>query len=143
MDKYDLQRFVDAQANSYTQVLRELRAGKKRSHWMWFIFPQFDGLGFSATAHHYAIKNLDEARAYLQHPVLGARLVECTQCVNDLDGLTAHQIFGSPDDLKFGSSMTLFELVAEPHSAFATAMGKYYSGQRDARTLQLVRNTGD
>ncbi len=139
MDDFNLARFLDAQANTHAQALRELRAGQKRSHWIWFIFPQLDGLGFSATARHYAIKSVDEARAYLQHPVLGTRLLECTQSVNNLDGLTAHQIFGSPDDLKFCSSMTLFELVAEPHSEFAAALEKYYSGKRDARTLELAR----
>jgi uncharacterized protein (DUF1810 family) len=135
---HDLTRFVAAQADSYAQALRELRAGQKRSHWMWFIFPQFAGLGFSATSQHYAIKSLDEAREYLRHPLLGPRLAECTRAVNALEGLTARQIFGMPDDMKFHSSMTLFELVAEPESEFTAAIEKYFAGRRDSQTLELV-----
>lgn len=131
-------RFIDAQTDIYAQVLDELRAGRKHSHWMWFIFPQFDGLGFSSTSRHYAIKSLDEAREYLRHPVLGARLIECTRIVNALPGRSALAVFGSPDDLKFRSSMTLFELVAGPDSEFAAALDKYFAGARDDRTLALV-----
>jgi uncharacterized protein (DUF1810 family) len=136
---YDLDRFLEAQENVYAEALEELRAGRKRSHWMWFIFPQFDGLGVSPTSHRYAIRSLGEARAYLQHPVLGARLVECTQAVNDIQGSSAHEVFGTPDDKKFRSSMTLFELVAGPDSTFAASLAKYFSGERDARTIELVR----
>src|SRR6187402_3110421 len=112
-DRFHLQRFVDAQQPVYTAVLAELRAGRKRSHWMWFVFPQLTGLGHSAMAHHYAIASLDEARSYLSHPVLGARLRECSALVLALDHRSIHEIFGSPDDLKFHSSMTLFDR-AEP-----------------------------
>lgn len=138
MDTFHLSRFIDAQARSYEQALQELLAGNKQSHWMWFIFPQFDGLGMSATSRHYAIKSLSEARAYLAHPLLGVRLLECTQALLDLDGLTAHEIFGSPDDLKFCSCMTLFEQVADSSSPFTAALKKYFAGKRDARTLQLL-----
>ena len=108
---YDLDRFLEAQENVYAEALEELRAGRKRSHWMWFIFPQFDGLGVSPTSRHYAIRSLDEARAYLRHPLLGVRLAKCTETVNDLHGLSAREVFGTRDDRKFRSSMTLFELA--------------------------------
>jgi uncharacterized protein (DUF1810 family) len=140
-DPYDLTRFLKAQAGVYDQVVDELRSGQKRSHWMWFIFPQFQGLGRTDTADHYAIKSLPEGRAYLQHPVLGRRLVECTGIVNGVHGRSAYQIFGHPDDLKFRSSMTLFELASGTPSEFSTALEKYYAGQRDIRTLELVRLT--
>lgn len=140
---HDLDRFLDAQEDVYPQVLEELRAGRKRSHWMWFVFPQFDGLGASATSRRYAIRGLDEALAYLRHPVLGARLAECTRAVLDLRGLSATQVFGTPDDRKFRSSMTLFELVSGPDSPFATALEKYFSGERDVRTIELVRSVSE
>ena len=140
---YDLDRFLEAQEGVYAQALEELRAGQKVSHWMWFIFPQFDGLGMSEMSRRYAIKSLDEAGAYLRHPVLGARLTACTAAVNDLDGLTARQIFGTPDDRKFRSSMTLFELVSGPGSPFASALEKYFSRERDARTIELVRRAAE
>ena len=110
---------------------------------MWFIFPQFEGLGTSATSRRYAIRSLAEAGAYLRHPVLGTRLVECTEAVNELEGLSARQLFGTPDDKKFRSSMTLFELVAGPESPFTSALEKYFSRERDARTLELVRLASD
>jgi uncharacterized protein (DUF1810 family) len=135
---FDLARFLDAQADWYAEAVSELAAGCKRSHWMWFIFPQVEGLGASATSHHYSIKSLAEARAYLAHPVLGARLIECTTIVNRLEGRTARQIFGSPDVVKFRSAMTLFELASGPDSAFAAALEKYFSGERDLRTHELV-----
>lgn len=138
-DPHDLARFVEAQEGVYEQALAELRAGRKESHWMWFIFPQFEGLGSSQTSGRYAIRSLDEAGAYLRHPVLGARLVECTELVNGLHGLSAEQIFGTPDDRKFRSSMTLFELVVGPESPFASALETYFSRERDARTIELVR----
>ena len=138
-DPFDLARFLEAQTDTYAQAAHELRSGHKRSHWMWFIFPQIDGLAASATAHHYAIKSLPEARAYLRHPVLGARIAECARIVNGLDGRSARQIFGTPDDMKFCSSMTLFELVADPGSEFAAALDKYFAGARDAKTLALLR----
>lgn len=136
-DRFDLARFVAAQDECYAQTLAELRAGRKASHWMWFVFPQFDGLGFSAMSRRYAIGSLDEARAYLDHELLGARLLECTETVNRLEGRSAHAIFGSPDDMKFRSSMTLFELAAGPASPFAAALDKYFAGGRDPRTLEL------
>lgn len=126
---YGLDRYLEAQAGIYPQVLDELRAGRKRSHWMWFVFPQFDGLGVSTTSRFYAIKSLAEARA---------RLIECTRIVNAVQDRSVHEIFGSPDDLKFRSSMTLFELVAGPDSEFAAALDKYFAGERDDRTLALV-----
>ena len=138
-DPHDLARFLDAQEGVYEQALAELRAGRKESHWMWFVFPQFEGLGSSETSRRYAIRSLDEAAAYLHHPVLGARLIECTEAVNALRGLTAEQIFGTPDDRKFRSSMTLFEIVVGPESPFTSALERYFSRERDARTVELVR----
>jgi uncharacterized protein (DUF1810 family) len=138
-DPFDLARFLHAQAGVYVQVLDELRAGEKRSHWMWFIFPQFSGLGSSSCSQRYAIKSLAEARAYLEHPVLGPRLVECTRIVNGLQSRSAHQIFGYPDDLKFRSCMTLFEIASGPGSEFTSALVKYFAGERDPRTLELMR----
>ena len=137
-DPFDLQRFIDAQAATYVQVLGELRAGHKRSHWMWFVFPQIAGLGFSPTAQLYAIGSLAEARSYLAHPVLGPRLRECTGAVNVVAGRTAHQIFGSPDDLKFRSCMTLFRAAAPEEPAFQAALNTYFDGAPDPRTLELL-----
>lgn len=141
-DPFALARFLEAQEGIYANVVQELRAGRKRSHWMWFVFPQIDGLGASATARHYAIKSLDEVRAYLEHPVLGARLLECTRIVNELQGRTALQIFGTPDNLKFCSSLTLFELVAGHGAEFSAALDKYCSGRRDVATLNLAGTVG-
>lgn len=141
-DPFGLARFLDAQADSYVQVLNELRAGQKLSHWIWFIFPQFTGLGTSAISQRYAIQSLAEAQAYLHDPLLGARLVACTKIVNQLQARSARQIFGTPDDLKFCSCMTLFELVAAPNSEFTLALEKYFSGKRDANSLQLIRLAG-
>jgi uncharacterized protein (DUF1810 family) len=137
-DPYELNRFISAQKGVYDHVLAELRDGLKRTHWMWFIFPQIDGLGHSPTTSFYAIKSLDEARKYLSHPVLGARLVESAEAVLAVTGLSASDIFGHPDDWKLQSSMTLFTLVAEPGSAFERVLEKYYQGKRDARTLQIL-----
>ena len=122
----------------YEDALAELRAGRKRSHWIWFVFPQIGGLGSSATAQQYAIKSLDEARAYLGHAVLGARLLDCTRAVNAIEGRSAHAIFGSPDDLKFRSCMTLFELASGETSGFSAALEKYYNGERDVATLNIL-----
>lgn len=138
-DPFRLQRFVDAQAGVYADALAELTAGRKRTHWMWFVFPQVAGLGLSPTAQLYAISGLDEARAYLAHPVLGPRLRECTAAVNAVQGRTAHEIFGSPDDLKFRSSMTLFGEAAPREAAFREALVRYYAGQPDPRTLEILR----
>ena len=133
-----LQRFVDAQAPVIHAVLQELAQGAKRSHWMWFIFPQLKALGRSATARHYGIESLDEARAYAAHALLGPRLRQCTQCVLDVQGRSALQIFGMPDTLKLCSSMTLFEQAAPQDAVFTQALHKYYGGQRDAHTLALL-----
>ncbi len=130
------QRFVDAQNPIYAQVCAELRAGKKRSHWMWFIFPQIQGLGYSAMAQRYAIASIAEAKGYLAHPLLGARLRECTALVNRVEGKSIEDVFGYPDDLKFHSSMTLFAEVDEPGSVFGQALEKYFAGERDAATLE-------
>ncbi|MGZ5051125.1 MAG: DUF1810 domain-containing protein [Methylobacter sp.] len=141
-DAYNLSRFTEAQQNSYRNALVELQAGRKQSHWMWFIFPQIDGLGHSATAKYYAIKSREEARQYLNHPVLGHRLLECVTALLSLEGRPAAEIFGYPDDLKLKSSMTLFAAVAsEP--LFAEVLDKYYNGQRDMATLQLLEKLKD
>ena len=136
-DPFDLQRFLDAQAPVYAVVLGELRAGYKQSHWMWFIFPQLTGLGYSAMAQRFAISSREEAVAYLSHNVLGSRLRECTTLVNAVDGRTIREILGSPDDLKFHSSMTLFGAVSSDPE-FAAAISKFYGGKRDQVTLDLI-----
>ncbi len=136
---YHLERFVEAQEDVFAEVLDELRAGCKRGHWMWFIFPQMKGLGRSAAAAYYGIGSLDEAAAYLRHPVLGPRLVECTQLVNEVEDRTIHEILGSPDDLKFRSSMTLFARAAEDDTVFRAALKKYFGGEPDRLTLELLR----
>jgi uncharacterized protein (DUF1810 family) len=137
-DPFDLNRFLSAQEGVYDRVLAELRAGRKRTHWMWYIFPQIDGLGRSPTARQYAIKSLEEARRYLAHPLLGARLVECAEAVLAVQGLSASDIFGYPDDMKLCSSMTLFAWVSEPRSVFERVLDKFYRGKRDTGTLQIV-----
>jgi uncharacterized protein (DUF1810 family) len=142
-DPFDLARFVAAQDGVYEHALEELRSGTKRSHWMWFVFPQLKGLGRSATATRYAIGSLAEARAYLAHPLLGLRLRECTAAVNALRGRSLAQIFGSPDDMKFCSSMTLFDLAASAESEFSIALEKYCSGRRDSATLRLLEAVRD
>ncbi|MFC7074522.1 DUF1810 domain-containing protein [Halovenus rubra] len=137
-DPHDLQRFVDAQDSVIDQVKTELRSGRKRSHWMWFVFPQVDGLGSSQMAQRYAISSRAEAKAYLTHTILGSRLRECTELVNKINGKSAKEIFGSPDDLKFKSSMTLFDTVASDPAPFGTALKKFYDGDRDAQTVQFL-----
>jgi uncharacterized protein (DUF1810 family) len=137
-DPHNLSRFIEAQERDYNRALSEIAAGKKRSHWMWYIFPQVAGLGFTATSQHYAIKTLDEAKAYLAHPVLGPRLRECAQTVVDLEGRRAHDVFGSPDDLKLRSSATLFACVSPQGSVFHRLIEKYYGGAFDDRTLRLL-----
>jgi uncharacterized protein (DUF1810 family) len=137
-DPFDLNRFVKAQDPVLTQVRSELRAGLKRSHWMWFVFPQLAGLGRSPTARHYALASLDEARAYLAHPVLGPRLIECTALVNAVEGRSAHQIFGDPDDLKFHSSMTLFAAARPDEPAFSEALRTYFGGVPDRSTTEML-----
>lgn len=137
-DPYRLSRFVEAQEPVYETVLRELEHGRKESHWMWFIFPQIAGLGHSPTAQRFAVSSLDEARAYLAHPLLGSRLIQCTRTVNAVRGRTAHQIFGSPDDMKLRSSMTLFRKAASDPEPFTTAIDRYFDGEADQRTLDIV-----
>ncbi|WEX77845.1 DUF1810 domain-containing protein [Sinorhizobium numidicum] len=137
-EAFDLERFVKAQENTYAAALAELRAGAKRTHWMWFIFPQIEGLGHSPTAQYYALSNIDEARAYLKHPLLGRRILECTEAVNAVRGRSALEIFGRPDDLKFRSSMTLFEAAAPTIGAFARALDHYFDGVRDTRTTEIL-----
>ncbi|MGZ3322509.1 MAG: DUF1810 domain-containing protein [Xanthobacteraceae bacterium] len=136
-DPFDLARFVDAQARVYPDVVSELRQGRKQSHWMWFIFPQLAGLGHSAMAQRYALSSRDEAVAYLGHAILGPRLRECTALVNAVEGRTIREILGSPDDLKFRSSMTLFAAVS-PEPEFAAAIKKFYGGTPDQKTLELL-----
>lgn len=137
-DPYNLSRFIDAQEPLYERVVQELASGRKRTHWMWFIFPQIAGLGHSWTAQKYAIGSLEEARAYGAHPILGARLGECTRQVLTIEGRSVSEIFGYPDDLKFRSSMTLFKLAAEEPALFAEALDKYFDGAPDARTIELL-----
>ena len=137
-DPYDLNRFVRAQAEDYAQALAEIRRGEKRSHWMWYIFPQIEGLGFSSMSKRYAIKGLDEAKAYLEHPVLGPRLLEGAEAVMSVEGRTANEIFGSPDDLKLRSCATLFARVSPPGSVFERLLAKYYNGTEDAKTVRLL-----
>jgi uncharacterized protein (DUF1810 family) len=134
-----LERFVTAQAQIYPRVLAELKAGCKQSHWMWFIFPQIAGLGHSTMAQMYAIASLDEARAYLAHPLLGARLRECCQAVMTVEGKSAHDIFGSPDDVKFRSCLTLFAQAAPNETLFTDLLDKYFDGEADELTLQKLR----
>lgn len=137
-DPYDLSRFVRAQADTHERALAELRAGRKRTHWMWYVFPQLDGLASSPTSKQYAIRSLVEARAYLAHPVLGPRLLACAEAVAGVEGRSATEILGAPDDLKLRSSATLFGCVAPPGSVFDRLLAKYYGGERDARTLRLL-----
>jgi uncharacterized protein (DUF1810 family) len=134
-DPFDLQRFVDAQAAVYDAVLGELRDGRKRSHWMWFVFPQLRGLGSSPTAVRFAISSIDEARAYLAHELLGPRLRECAGVLTRIDGRTAEEIFGWPDDMKLRSSMTLFAHAADDNGEFVEVLEKFYGGEEDSATL--------
>ena len=136
-DPYNLKRFVEAQEPVIEDVKRELRSGRKRTHWMWFVFPQIAGLGSSQMSRRYAISSREEAQAYLAHPVLGPRLRECTEIVNGIEGRSANDVFGSPDDLKFRSSMTLFDAVANDPTPFRTALERYYD-EPDPKTLQLL-----
>jgi uncharacterized protein (DUF1810 family) len=137
-DPYNLSRFLQAQEGDYERALSEIRGGRKRTHWMWYIFPQLDGLALSSTSKHYSIKSLEEARAYLDHPVLGPRLRECAEEVVRVEGRSAAAIFGSPDDLKLRSCATLFACVSPPGSVFDRLLEKYYGGRRDDKTLRLL-----
>jgi uncharacterized protein (DUF1810 family) len=137
-DPFDLNRFVTAQETSFAQALAELKRGRKTTHWMWFIFPQIDGLGSSSTAKFYAIKSLDEAKAYLAHPVLGQRLIECCETLLRINGKSAAEIMGYPDDLKLRSSMTLFASAADDPELFNKVLEKFFAGKPDAATLGLL-----
>ena len=137
-DPFNLRRFIDAQDKAMASVRRELRGGRKSSHWMWFVFPQFAGLGLSPTADFYAVHSLDEARAFLAHPILGAHLRECAGLVNAIEGRDLMQIFGDPDRLKFRSCMTLFSVVSPQDEVFAQALRKYCGGKGDPLTLAKI-----
>lgn len=137
-DPFHLDRFVQAQAPVLAQVRLELREGRKRTHWMWFVFPQLSGLGHSPTARRYAIGSLAEARAYLEHPVLGPGLAECTELVNKVEGRSIHEVFGSPDDLKFRSSMTLFAAARPDHAVFREALDRHFGGVPDRLTTDRL-----
>ena len=139
-DPFDLERFVAAQAGSYADALAELEAGRKRSHWMWFVFPQLAGLGRSETARFYGIRSAAEARAYLDHPQLGARLRQCCAALLRHQGVSAETILGGIDALKLKSSMTLFEAVADDPAPFAAVLDAFYAGTRDPLTLDLLRS---
>jgi uncharacterized protein (DUF1810 family) len=135
---FNLSRFVQAQEDDYDRALAEVRSGRKRSHWMWYIFPQLDGLGFSSMSKRYSIKSLAEAEAYLAHPVLGPRLVECCEAAVGIEGRSALEVFGSPDDMKLRSCATLFAQVSPAGSVFHRLLDKYFQGHRDEKTLRLL-----
>jgi uncharacterized protein (DUF1810 family) len=141
-DPYDLSRFLQGQQPIYGLALSELRSGRKQSHWMWFVFPQFVGLGSSPTSRHYAIKTLAEAEAYLEHPVLGPRLTECAEALLSVKAGSAADIFGSPDDLKLRSSATLFAHVSPTGSVFERVLARYFPDGPDQRTLRLLEAAG-
>jgi uncharacterized protein (DUF1810 family) len=132
-------RFLSAQEPIYPQVLKELRIAKKTTHWMWFIFPQIEGLGHSSTAKYYSIKSIEEAKEYITHPVLGKRLIECANILLQLQNKTADQIFGYPDNLKLRSSMTLFNFVAPEQKVFADVLKKYFAGEEDKNTIDILK----
>ena len=138
LDSFNLQRFVDAQEDVFESVRAELQAGRKETHWMWFIFPQIEGLGQSRMARKYSISSLDEAAAYLRHPILGPRLRECARLVNQVENRPIEDIFGYPDTLKFRSSMTLFARASEDNRVFGDALTKYFQGEGDPLTLRLL-----
>ena len=137
-DPYDLDRFVRAQGRDYDRALEEIRRGRKRSHWMWYVFPQFEGLGFSSASRLYSIKSVAEAAAYLAHPILGPRLTECAEAALSVEGRSAFEIFGSPDDMKLRSSATLFARMSPPASAFHRLLDRYFQGEPDRKTLELM-----
>ncbi len=139
-DPFDLTRFIIAQKNVYDCVLTELRRGKKQTHWMWYIFPQIDGLGHSSTSIRYSIKSIEEARSYLSHPILGARLFECSELVLDIEQRSVSEIFGYPDDTKLRSSMTLFASISDIDSIFNSVLEKFFYGHRDSRTIQILES---
>ncbi len=135
----DLQRFLDAQESDYSTALAEIKSGKKRSHWMWYIFPQIAGLGFSSTSKFYAVRDIAEAREYSNHPILGERLVEISSVLLGIEGKSANQIFGKPDDSKLKSSMTLFGALEDSNPIFQSVLNKYFDCAKDQKTLSLMR----
>jgi uncharacterized protein (DUF1810 family) len=137
-DPYNLSRFVQAQEDDYERALSEIRSGKKRTHWMWYIFPQIEGLAFSSTSKHYSIKSVEEAKAYLDHPILGPRLLGCVEAAIRIEGQTAAEIFGFADNLKLRSCATLFACVSPPGSLFVRLLEKYFHDGPDEKTLQLL-----
>jgi uncharacterized protein (DUF1810 family) len=141
-DPHDLARFVRAQEGDYETALAEVRNGRKRSHWMWYVFPKFDGLGFSSTSRRFAIKTLAEAEAYLAHPVLGPRLTEIAEAALGVEGRSADEVFGSPDDMKLRSCATLFASVSADGSVFHKLLEKYFEGRRDEKTIRLIGGAG-
>lgn len=138
VDPYDLDRFVEAQEGVYQQALSEIRSGRKRSHWMWYIFPQYEGLGSSPTAQRYAVRSLAEAEAYLEHPVLGPRLLESAEAVLTIEGRAVSDVFGFPDDMKLRSCATLFAHASPSGSVFERLLDKYFGGERDMKTVHLI-----
>ncbi len=137
-DQFELTRFISAQEMVYSRVISELRNGRKRTHWMWFIFPQIDGLGNSSTTKRYAIKSIKEAEQYLNHPILGKRLKECAEAILAIEGRSISEIFGYPDDLKLKSSVTLFSSLADSHPIFSSIIDKYFNGEQDIRTIKIL-----
>lgn len=142
-DSHNLNRFLEAQADSYERALSEIHNGHKCSHWMWYIFPQFDGLGFSATSKRYSIKSITEAKAYLSHPVLGSQLIACALAVLSIEGQSAYEIFGSPDDMRLKSCATLFAHVSPTGSVFDQLLDKFFQSEHDRETLRLLRVAGE
>jgi uncharacterized protein (DUF1810 family) len=138
MANESLDRFIEAQKPDYSIALAEIKQGRKRSHWMWYIFPQIRGLGFSETSTYYAIKDLDEAKQYLQHPVLGKRLIEISKALLENEENDATKIFGTPDDLKLRSSMTLFAAVPNADPVFQAVLNKFFEGKQDSKTLSII-----
>ena len=134
-----LNRFLSAQQPIYPQVLKEIRNAKKTTHWMWFIFPQIQGLGHSSTAKYYSIKSIEEAKEYIAHPVLGTRLIECSMIIFHIDNKSAHDIFGYPDDMKLRSCMTLFNFVAPEQKVFTDVLQKYFAGEADEKTIAIFK----
>ncbi|TXI18093.1 MAG: DUF1810 domain-containing protein [Nitrosomonas sp.] len=140
-DFYDLERFIQAQAKDFAIALAEINNGEKKSHWMWYIFPQLAGLGHSAMSQRYAIQSAAEAKAYLNHSVLGPRLIQCVKVLLEIDGRSAHEIFGSPDDMKLRSCATLFASITPKGSVFECLLEKYFHGKQDRKALDLLKNT--
>ncbi|HEX7458804.1 MAG TPA: DUF1810 domain-containing protein [Ginsengibacter sp.] len=137
-----INRFIRAQENIYPQVVNELQNGKKTSHWMWFIFPQIEGLGFSSTSKYYSIKTIAEAKEYVMHPVLGKRLLECSTILLNIEGKSAESIFGYPDNLKLQSSMTLFSFTSPESTVFLNVLNKYFNNKKDQKTLDILKLMG-